>query len=441
MTRLARRLLLAFVSVAAAAAAHAQQPDRIVFATDWLAQAEHGGFYQAVAEGTYRKHGLDVTIRMGGPQVNGLQLLAAGQLDVVMADALQVLSAAEQSVPVTAIAATFQKNPTVIIAHPGVAKVEDLKGRPIAVSAAANTTFWPWLKQRYGFTDDQKRPYAFSVQPFLVDPNLSQQGFATSEPFSIEKGGIKPVVFLLAELGYPPYSEVLAVRRDALAKRTDAFARFVRASAEGWKSYLANPAPAHSLIKRDNPQMSDELLAYGHRKMKDYAIVAGADTATGGLLTMTNARWQQTIEFLRMAGLARPNVDYASAFTLSGPSLDGPVASAQITNVWWDQWGNWHRNRVPDPSPVTMARAVAGRVFTASFIAVQIIDAASQLGDRQRLTVALAVQPEWRFPSLGDERRAPWMGAPMQEETERLNRLTRRASANGGGKRARVSTT
>ena len=140
-----------------------------------------------------RKHGLDVTIRMGGPQVNGLQLLAAGQLDVVMGDALQVLSAVEQNVPVTAIAATFQKNPTVIIAHPGVAKLEDLKGKPIAVSAASNTTFWPWLKQRYGFTDDQKRPYAFSVQPFLVDPKLSQQGFATSEPFSIEKGGVKPV--------------------------------------------------------------------------------------------------------------------------------------------------------------------------------------------------------------------------------------------------------
>ncbi len=317
MNRLALRVLLAVACVAAAAAAHAQQPDRIVFATDWLAQAEHGGFYQAVAEGTYRKHGLDVTIRMGGPQVNGLQLLAAGQLDVVMADALQVLSAAEQNVPVTAIAATFQKNPTVIIAHPGVAKLEELKGRPIAVSAAANTTFWPWLKQRFGFTDDQKRPYAFSVQPFLVDPKLSQQGFATSEPFSIEKGGVKPVVFLLAEQGYPPYSEVLAVRRDALGKRADALTRFVRASAEGWKSYLANPAPGNALIKRDNPQMSDELLAYGHRKMKEYAIVDGADTATGGLLTMTEARWQQTLEFLRAAGLSRPNVDYAAAYTLS----------------------------------------------------------------------------------------------------------------------------
>jgi NitT/TauT family transport system substrate-binding protein len=316
MTRFVQ-LLSVLVALGTVAAASAQQPDRIVFATDWFAQAEHGGFYQAVAEGIYRRHGLDVTIRMGGPQVNGLQLLAAGQLDVVMADALQVLSAVEQSVPVIAIAATFQKNPTVIIAHPGVAKLEDLKGKPIAVSAASNTTFWPWLKQRYGFTDDQKRPYAFSVQPFLVDARLSQQGFATSEPHSIEKAGVKPVVFLLAEQGYPPYSEVLAVRRDAIAQRADVLARFVRASAEGWKSYLANPAAGNALIKRDNPQMSDELLAYGHQKMREYAIVTGSDTATGGLLTMTEARWQRTLDFLRATGLAKNGVDYASAFTLS----------------------------------------------------------------------------------------------------------------------------
>jgi NitT/TauT family transport system substrate-binding protein len=317
MLRRFRRLLAMPILAAMSMAAGAQPPDRIVFATDWLAQAEHGGFYQAVAEGTYAKHGLEVTIRMGGPQVNGLQLLAAGQLDVVMGDALQVLSAVEQGVPITAIAATFQKNPTVIIAHPGVTRLEELKAKPIAVGAAANTTFWPWLKQRYGFTDDQKRPYAFSVQPFLVDRSLAQQGFATSEPFSIEKGGVMPVVFLLAEQGYPPYSEVLAVRRDMLAKRADAMTRFVRASAEGWKSYLANPAPGNALIKRDNPQMGDELLAYGHRKMKEYAIVTGGDVSTGGLLTMTDRRWQQTLDFLRAAGLAKPNVDYAQAWTLA----------------------------------------------------------------------------------------------------------------------------
>jgi NitT/TauT family transport system substrate-binding protein len=315
--RTALLTLATLVFATIVACAHAAEPDRITFATDWLAQAEHGGFYQAVAEGTYRKHGLDVTIRMGGPQVNGLQLLAARQLDVVMGDALQVLSAMEQKVPITAIAATFQKNPTVIISHPGVTKLEELKGRPIAVSAASNTTFWPWLKQRYGFTDNQKRPYAFSVQPFLVDKKLSQQGFATSEPFSIEKGGVTPVVFLLAEQGYPPYSEVLAVRRDTLTGRGDALKRFVRASAEGWKSYLANPAPGNALIKRDNPQMTDELLAYGHRKMLEHAIVTGSDTATQGLLTMTDRRWQQTVDFLRAAGLAKAGVDYAAAWTLS----------------------------------------------------------------------------------------------------------------------------
>ena len=223
----------------AAAPAFGQALDKIVFATDWLAQAEHGGFYQAVAEGIYRKHGLDVTLKPGGPQVNGLQLLAAGQIDIAMADALQVTSAVEQNVPLTAIAATFQKNPTVLIAHPGVASIADLKGKPIAVGAASNTTFWPWLKARYGFTDDQKRPYAFSVQPFLADPTLSQQGFATSEPFSIEKAGVTPVVFLLADLGYPPYSEALVVTRDTLGKRGDALRRFVQASAEGWRSYFS----------------------------------------------------------------------------------------------------------------------------------------------------------------------------------------------------------
>lgn len=313
MVRL-KRALTCFLLASLPAAALAQ--DKIVFATDWLAQAEHGGFYQALAEGIYKKHGLDVTIKMGGPQVNGLQLLAANQIDVAMADGLQVLSAVEQSVPLVAFAATFQKNPTVIIAHPGVAKLEDLKGKPIAIGAASNTTFWPWLKQKYAFTDGQKRPYGFSVQPFLADPNLSQQGFATSEPFSIEKAGITPVVFLLADLGYPPYSEVLVATRANLIRRTDALRRFVQASAEGWKSYLANPAPGNALIRKDNPQMSDELLAYGVRKMREYGIVAGGSAATAGLLTMNDARWQTTIEFLRSAGLGKATTDYSKAWSL-----------------------------------------------------------------------------------------------------------------------------
>src|SRR6185312_11556263 len=209
------------------------------------------------------------------------------RIDVAMGDALQVLAANGEGVPLVAIAATFQKNPTVIITHPGVAALGDLKGKPIAIGAASNTTFWPWLVARYGFTDAQKRPYGFSVQPFLADPSLSQQGFATSEPFSIEKGGVHPAVFLLADLGYPPYSETLSVTRKTLAERRDALERFIRASAEGWRSYLANPAPGNALIKQSNPQMSDDLLAYGLRKLKEYEIVTGGDAHRFGLLTMT----------------------------------------------------------------------------------------------------------------------------------------------------------
>ncbi len=316
LMRILERMVIALLLAAAASPATAQPLEKIVFTTDWLAQAEHGGFYQAVAEGTYRKYGLDVQIRMGGPQVNGLQLLAAGQVDIAMADALQVLSAVEQKVPLVAFAATFQKNPTVIISHPGASRLEDLKGKPIAIGAASNTTFWPWLRQKYAFTDAQKRPYGFSVQPFLADRTLSQQGFATSEPFSIEKGGVRPVVFLLADFGYPPYSEALVVTRTTLARRTDALERFLRASAEGWRSYLANPQAGNALIKESNPEMTNELLAYGVRKLNEHGIVTSGDARKFGLLTMTDARWQATIEFLRAAGLSKAGTDYKSAYTL-----------------------------------------------------------------------------------------------------------------------------
>ena len=311
-----RNLLRLLAVLMLAGAAQAQAPQKLVFGTNWYAQAEHGGFYQALAEGTYRKHGLDVTVRMGGPQVNGLQLLLAGQMDLFMGYDLQTLQVVAQDLPVVTLAATFQKDPAVIIAHPGVARLEELTGRPIAISAASETTYWPWLRARYGFTDDQKRPYTFSVQPFLLDPRLSQQGYVTSEPYSVEKAGVKPVLFLLADLGYPPYAQTIVATRDTLAKRRDAIRRFVMATAEGWKSYLANPASGNGLIKRDNPQMEDALLAYGLAKMKEYAIVTGGDAAREGILTMTDARWQRTFEFMVQARMVKPDLDYKRAYTL-----------------------------------------------------------------------------------------------------------------------------
>jgi NitT/TauT family transport system substrate-binding protein len=311
-----RSLLRGSAFIAFATMAHAQAPDRLVFGTNWYAQAEHGGFYQALAEGAYRRHGLDVTVRMGGPQVNGMQLLLAGRVDLFMGYDLQTIQAVAQDLPVVTVAATFQKDPAVIVAHSGVTRLEELKGRPIAISAASETTFWPWLRARYGFTDEQKRPYTFSVQPFLLDRRLAQQGYVTSEPYAIEKGGVKPVLFLLADLGYPPYAQTIMATQRMLAQRRDAVRRFVLATAEGWKSYLANPAPGNALIRRDNPQMEAALLAYGLDKIKAHAIVTGGDAGRLGIMTMTDARWRRTFEFMVEAKMVKPEVDYRRAYTL-----------------------------------------------------------------------------------------------------------------------------
>jgi NitT/TauT family transport system substrate-binding protein len=311
-----RGLAALLASFALAGAALAQAPQKLVFLTNWFAQAEHGGFYQAVAEGIYARQGLDVTVRMGGPQVNGMQLLLAGQADLFMGYDIQVLLGREADLPLVTVAASFQKDPVVLIAHPDVKTIEALKGRPIFISSASNTTFWPWLVARYGFADDQKRPYSFSVQPFLADRRSATQGYATSEPFLVQKAGVKPTVFLLADLGYPPYAQTIVATEAFLAKNGDAVKRFVRASAEGYRRYFADPAPANALIRKANPEMTEELLAFGIKTIQAYGIVAGGDAATHGIMTMTDARWKQTFDFMVKAGLLKPGVDYRKAYSL-----------------------------------------------------------------------------------------------------------------------------
>ncbi len=290
--------------------------DKVVFLTNWYAEAEHGGFYQAVAEGIYRKHGLDVTVKMGGPQVNVMQLLLAGQADMVMGYDIQALKAIEQNLPVITVGAVFQSDPVALIAHPDVKRIEDLKTRTLLIGQASETTFWPWLKSKYGFSDRQKRPYAFSVQQFLVDRNIAQQGYVTSEVHIIQKNGVTPKVFLLAEYGYPPYAQTIVALEKTVKTRADVVRRFYQGTAEGWKSYLANPAPGNALIKKDNPQMPDDVIAFGVATMKKYGLVDGGDARRLGILAMTDARWLQTFEFMVSAGMLDPNVDRRKAYTL-----------------------------------------------------------------------------------------------------------------------------
>ncbi len=305
--------------LAGPARAQAQAPaaEKFVFMTNWFAEAEHGGFYQAVATGLYRKYGLDVDIRMGGAQVNITQLMAAGQADCIMgASDLQVVVARGNGVPLVTVAALFQKDPDALIAHEDIKSLADMKNHTILIAASSYQNFWPWLKARYGFTDAQARPYTFNVQPFVADHSLIQQGYITSEPYALEKAGVRSNTFLLSDFGYPPYSTTVICMEKTVRTRQAAIAAFVRASAEGWKSYLANPAPGNALIKKDNPAMTDDQLDFSVRKIKETGLVTSGDAARLGIGIMTDARLKASFDFLVAARLVDPaKVDLSKTYT------------------------------------------------------------------------------------------------------------------------------
>lgn len=307
-------------SPAADSAASTGELVKLTYGTNWYAQAEHGGFYQAVATGIYREHGLDVTIKMGGPQVNGTQLLMGGAIDFFMGYTADAIRAVQENIPKITVAAIFQKDPQILIAHPetGAKDLADLKGKPVFISAAANTTFWPFLKAKYGFTDDQKRPYNFNSGPFLADKNAVQQGYLSSEPLSIQKeGGFQPLVFLLADAGYDPYSTTIECKRELVENNPDVVQRFVDASIKGWYSYLnGDPTPGNDLIKKDNPEMTDDQIQYGIEKMKEYGIVISGDAETKGIGAMTDERWKSFFETLAAEEIFNHSTDYTQAYTL-----------------------------------------------------------------------------------------------------------------------------
>ncbi len=288
----------------------------IRFATDWKAQAEQGGFYQALATGEYAKRGLDVTIIQGGPGVNVPQLVAAGAVEMGMgSNSFIVMNLAQEKAPVKAVAAFMQKDPQVLLAHPdqGLSSLADLKGRPILLSDASTTAFWVWLRAKYGYTDEQVRKYNFNSAPFLADKRVVQQGYLTSEPYTIEKtAGIKPQVFLLADEGYPGYAAMVLAPDSLIAKNPAAVKAFNEASAAGWRSYLfGDPAPGDALIIKDNPEITPDILEQARAKMRAYAIVGEPIGA------MTDARWKTFFDVAASQGVYAKDLDYKAAYTLA----------------------------------------------------------------------------------------------------------------------------
>ncbi|MDD1531572.1 nitrate ABC transporter substrate-binding protein [Bradyrhizobium sp. WBOS7] len=318
-----RRTLTAglFAALLALAPARAETLDKVTFGTNWVAEAEHGGFFQAVADGTYKKYGLDVTIVPGGPNENNRMLLIAGKIDFFMAaNTLMSFDAVANNVPVVTIAAIFQKDPQVMLTQPDakVGKLEDLKPLTLFVSKEGMGSYFQWLKSEYGFSEKNVRPYNFNPQPFIANPKSAMQGYVTSEPFAVEKAaGFKPNVLLLADYGFNTYSTLIETRRDIVEKKPDLVQRFVDASMVGWYNYLYRDNSAgNAMIKQLNPEMTDDLLAYSVAKMKEHGIVDSGDSLKKGIGAMSDERYSSFFNKMVKAGVVKADLDFRKSYTL-----------------------------------------------------------------------------------------------------------------------------
>ncbi len=320
---LPRALMVVTVAVMAAISpGHAQTTlDKVSFGTNWVAEAEHGGFFQAVADGTYAKYGLDVTIVPGGPNENNRMLLIAGKLDFFMAaNTLMSFDAVANDVPVVTVAAIFQKDPQVLLTHPEykITKLEELKPLTLFVSKEGIGSYFQWLKSEHGFSESKVKPYTFNPQPFLADKHSAMQGYVTSEPYAVEKAaGFRPGIILLADFGFNSYSTLVETRRDLIDKKPDLVQRFVNASIIGWYNYLyGNNAAANAMIKKLNPEMTDELLAYSIARMKEYGIVDSGDSLRDGIGALNDERMASFFDKMVRAHVVKADVDYRKSYTL-----------------------------------------------------------------------------------------------------------------------------
>lgn len=303
--------------------------EAVTFATDWKAQAEQGGFYQAKALGLYEKAGLDVTIRGGGPGVNIPQLLGASAIDFGMgSNSFIPLNMVRAGVPAKAVMAAFQKDPQVLITHPraDITTLADIKGKPVMIADASINAFWVWLRAKYDFSDRQIRKYTFNLAPFLVNPKAIQQGYVTSEPYTIStRGGFEPQVFLLSDFGYPSYAAMVLAQNRLIEDRPELVQAFVNASIEGWRSYIyGDPSPGNKLILAANPDMRQDIIDQAIEQIRQRGMLASPDTEKHGLGAMSEARWQSFFKTMSENGVYPLTLDWQNAFTTDFTNAGAP---------------------------------------------------------------------------------------------------------------------
>ncbi|MGE0255450.1 MAG: ABC transporter substrate-binding protein [Alphaproteobacteria bacterium] len=320
---LVRRALAATAAagaLVAASATFAAAADKITFGTNWVAQAEHGGYYQAVVGGLYAAAGIDVTIRPGGPRIDNAQLLAGGALDfAIVSNSMNSLNFVEAKVPMVAVGAFFQKDPQCFMAHKGAYKsIADMKGAKVEISAGSRATYWPFLVKTFGLSDDQIRPYNFQIAPLVADKTLVQQGYITVSGYQAAAADIDADLFHFFDYGWSSYSAIMTTSQKLVDENPDLVKRFMDATIKGWYAYLhGDPSKADAMILQHNPDYTQKKLDESRAAMKQFGIVEAADTATMGIGAMTDARWKDFYDKMVASGLYKADLDYKKAYTLA----------------------------------------------------------------------------------------------------------------------------
>ena len=317
------RLAIAASGLAlAAGAAAAQDLGTFRYGTNWVAQAEHGGFYQSVADGTYEACGLTVEISPGGPQVNGRAMMLAGRLDGYMGgNMLLPWNGVAEGVPIVVVGASFQKEPQVLMTHPGeIAEFADM-ARPdfdMIVGDGGFQSYYQWMIEEFGFTAEQRKVYTFNSAPFLANENSAQQGYITSEPYAIQQEvGWLPDIWVLADLGFDTYSTTIEVTRQTLEERPEAVRCFVEGTALGWVNFLyGDNEAAIELILADNPDMTRDKIDFAIETLIEYGIVDSGQSLTDGIMAMSDERMRSFYDKMVAAGVVEGGLDIESTYTL-----------------------------------------------------------------------------------------------------------------------------
>ncbi len=294
--------------------------ESVSFGTNWEAQAEHGGFYQSVADGTYEECGLDVEIVPGGPLVNNRAQMLAGRMDFHMGgNMLQAFDAIEEDIPLIVVGTAFQKSPQVIISHPGVADTwEELQELDtLLIGDGGYVSYYQWMMNEFDFTEEQRSPYTFSIAPFLADENVAMQGFLSSEPYAIQQeAGFEPNIFLLDEYGFGGYATTIETMVETVEERPEVVECFVNGSIRGWYNYLyGDNTAANEMIMADNEEMTQERIDFAIEMMIEEGIVDSGDALEFGVGVITEAAVEEFFDTMVAAGIVNDDVDWRASFT------------------------------------------------------------------------------------------------------------------------------